>query len=102
MRQGDAFVKVANGEELDSVDSFRLLLVHQAMFREWEAYAYQHHIGVFDDSEWKAVLVNFRNVMQFPGTTEHWNLSKDMFSTLLGTTIEELLQSPEGAVSPTI
>jgi hypothetical protein len=70
------------------------------MFREWETWVYQHHIGVLDDSEWNAILVNFRNVLGLPGTTDYWSESKSMFSALLVTVIDELLKLP--AVEPPI
>jgi hypothetical protein len=100
IRQADVFVRVANGEELDSVDSFRIALSHQAMFREWETWAYQHHIGVLDDSEWNAILVNFRTLLGFPGTADYWSQSKGMYSTLLVTVIDELLKLPGGDEPP--
>ena len=51
IRQADIFAKVSNGEALDSSESVRISLSHQAMFREWEAYTYQYHVGVLDESE---------------------------------------------------
>lgn len=94
IRQAEIFTKVANGDALGTEDSFRMSLAHQAMFREWETYAYQRHIGVLDDSEWNAILRNFRTVLEFPGTIDHWGLSKEMYSTHLVTIIDDLLQSP--------
>ena len=67
------------------------------MFREWEAYTYQYHVGVLDESEWKAILQNFGTVLQFPGTARYWDRSKAMYSTLLVTIIDDLLQFPTEA-----
>jgi hypothetical protein len=100
MRHAGIFSKVASGDTLGVEDSFRISLAHQAMFREWETYAYQRHIGVLDDSEWNAILTNFRTVLEFPGTIDHWRLSKEMYSTHLVTVIDELLQSPAIVAPP--
>ena len=94
IRQAEIFTKVANGDALGTEDSFRMSLVHQAMFREWETYAYQRHIGVLDDSEWNPILRNFRTVLEFPGTTDQWTETKEMYSTLLVAIIDDLLLSP--------
>ena len=100
IRQAEIFTKVANGDALGAEDSFRMSLAHQAMFREWETYAYQRYIRVLDDSEWNAILTNFRTVLEFPGTIDHWRLSMEMYSTHLVTVIDELLQSPAKVAPP--
>ena len=103
IRQADAFTKVFQGEELGPEESFRITLATQAVFREWEAWAYQRSIGLLDDSEWNPILENFRLVLSVPGPVEHWKQTKDTFSENLVNLIDGLLETvgPEAASLPT-
>jgi len=103
IRQADAFTKVFNGEALDPAETFRITLATQAVFREWEAWAYHRRIGLLDDSEWNPILENFRVVLSIPGMVEHWNQSKDTYSENLVNLIDGLLETlgSEAASLPT-
>jgi hypothetical protein len=101
IRQADAFTKAFQGEALEPEESFRITLATQAVFREWEAWAYQRRIGLLDDSEWNPILENFRMVLSFPGTIEHWNQSKDTYSENLVNLIDGLLEM-SGSEAPSL
>jgi hypothetical protein len=94
----DVLAKALAGDDLTPAENIRVRLVIRATFRGYENYAYQHHQGLLDPSEWRAVRENMRSFFAFRLTRDEWLSTRDEYSDLLQKTLDTLVtDEPLGA-----
>ena len=62
----------SNSSTRSVADEFKTTMVLRAMFRDYEAYSYQHHAGLLDSSEWEAMLETWRDTLKSQRIRDVW------------------------------
>ncbi len=81
-------VKNRAGEPLDAVESARFELIILAMFRDYEAFAFQYEVGLLEDREWTPMKASLDYTMESGIVGELWEKHKFQFSEVLHRQIE--------------
>lgn len=93
----ELMAKLASDTELTIAEQIHWEMLMRAMFRDWEAYAYQNGGGLFEDSEWQAMLNTWRGVLANQAVRDIWVTQKDEYSVLLGNHVGDLIGEVEDA-----
>jgi hypothetical protein len=72
-------------------ESLRFALLSRAMFRDFEASSYQHHAGLLDESEWKAMKETWRDIMASQTVRAAWSRFSSQYSQILHDDLKEIL-----------
>lgn len=84
----DAYMRQRNRQDLTSVDSFYLDNMANATLRVWENTFFQHHQGLFDESEFQADLVVWGEMMKEPQYVAHWRENRQTYSAAFRSIID--------------
>lgn len=79
-------------------DAFRMSMVLRAMFRDYEAYSYQHHAGMLDKSEWDAMQETWRDTLRSQRIRDVWYEVAPQYSQHLHEDLKSILD--EDATMP--
>ena len=66
VENAEILVKASDGSSLDAEERFKLLQINRFAFRSYENYAYQHTLGLFEESEWRGIVKTIETVMSSP------------------------------------
>jgi hypothetical protein len=86
-----AYLKQANGQVLSAEDEFLLDAMANATLRLWENTHYQYRNGLFDDEEFEADLVVWREQMMMPEYRKHWESRRTTYSEAFRRQIDDLM-----------
>jgi hypothetical protein len=78
--------------ELSAAEAVRVQMVMRSMFRDFEAYSYQHSAGFFDESEWNAMQETWRDTLSSKKVRHYWHELKAQYSTLLHDDLKLILE----------
>jgi hypothetical protein len=90
MDNAETLAKLQESETLTPGEQVRMRLLVRAGFRGFEDFAYQHHHGLLDASEWSARLVAMRTSMAMPGAREQWLATRNEYSENLQRILDPL------------
>ena len=78
---------------LTEPENFRLEMIYRALFRDWEAYAYQHDQGLLEESEWDPIREAQKNVFKNEIARKTWAQVKPSYSILLQEKLQDVIYS---------
>ncbi|MDA0272499.1 MAG: hypothetical protein O3C68_04510 [Proteobacteria bacterium] len=87
----DAFVKVADGKELDSKDLLLIDLYAREIFRSAEGNFFQHRNGSIDEEEFEGMLMFYKDSFQSPSMKSFWHDNKHQFPSAFITEVDGLI-----------
>jgi len=78
-------------DELTVAENAKLKMLFRGMFRDFEAYSYQHHAGLLDETEWIAMHETWRDIMSSARNRAIWKEYEAQYSTILHEDLKEIL-----------
>ena len=87
-----AYQNQANGKALSAEEEFLLDAMANATLRLWENTHYQYRNGLFDDAEFEADLVVWREQMMTPEYRKHWEARRNTYSEAFRRQIDDLIE----------
>ena len=87
-----AYQKQTNGQALSAEDESVLDAMANATLRLWENTHYQYRNGLFDDEEFEADLLVWREQMMMPEYRKHWESRQKTYSEAFRRQIDDLIE----------
>lgn len=88
----DAIVRANNGENLSPTEQFMVRARSETVFRLWENIHYQYRQGLYDDSEFRASIQTFSQILsQQPSLIDAWCRTNAMYSVEFAEQLKSLL-----------
>jgi len=84
---------IVTGDNSDRApaENFRLSMVLRAMFRDYEAYSYQRHADLLDETEWQAMRETWRDTLRSKEIRDVWYGVAPQYSKHLHQDLHEIL-----------
>ena len=87
-----AYQNQASGKTLSAEEEFLLDAMANATLRLWENTHYQYRKGLFDEEEFEADLVVWREQMMTPEYRKHWEARRNTYSEAFRRQIDDLIE----------